>query len=235
MDTVIKMFYSPSKAFGELKNAEKFPFLSLIVLLTVIVINTILMIPVSTKVAELTLLSTSMPISDEQMAYTMEFMHKIRYLTMIGSIFSYMFIIVVYSALIWVISKMAKCTLSFQKAFELIIHCYFALAIGGLVNTFILYYRGIENIDNIYEISFTGLNLLTSTESVGVIFYTFLTLINPFNVWLLALLTVGVAKLSDIKFSKAFIISFIFWAILIAFPVFTLYFSQTFLKSKGLF
>jgi hypothetical protein len=192
-------------------------------------------VPVTTKVMELTFLSVQVPMSDEQIETTLQLMYKLRDLQVFGSIFSYMFILAVYTLLFWLITKLAKCTLSFQKAFELIIHCYFVLVIGALVNIFVLYFRGIENIVNMYEISLTGLNLLTSSESVGIPFYTFLSLINPFQIWFLALLTVGLAKLADIKLNKAFFISFLFWVILIAFPVCTIYFTQTFLKSKGLF
>ena len=127
-----------------------------------------------------------------------------------------------------------KQSLSFQKAFELIIHCCFVLAIGDLVSAFIIYGQGIENIKSMYEISLTGLNLLTSVEQVGVPFYIFLTLINPFQVWFLVLMTVGLGILADLKFSKAFITCFIFWVILIAYAVVIIYFSQLFTQKIGL-
>ena len=228
------MIYSPVKAFRELKNAKKFPLMSLIVLLTVVIINNILFVPVTTKVMELTFSSMSIPVSDEQIETARQMLHKMRYLQVVWAVFTYIFTLLVYTLIIWIFTKIAKQALSFKKTFELIVHCCFVIAIGMLVNTFILYARGIENIENMYEVSLTGLNLFTSVENAGVTFYSFLAYINPFYVWFLVLLTLGLAILGEMKFNKAFIISFVFWVIIIAFPVITLYFSQALMKSKGL-
>ena len=238
MDTLITIIYKPLRAFRELKSSEKFPFMSLVVLLIVVVITNILMIPVNAKVFELTFSSIQIPLNEaqsKQMENMMQIMHKLRYLIAMGSVFTYLFTLVAYTLIIWILTKIMKQSLSFQKAFELIIHCCFVLAIGDLVSAFILYGQGIENIKSMYEISLTGLNLLTSVEQVGATFYIFLTLINPFQVWFLVLLTVGLAILADLKFSKAFITCFILWVILIAFPVVTIYFSQLFMQKTGLF
>ncbi len=229
---MIKIIYNPGQAFRELKEAEKFPLMSLLILLTIALINNILLIPVTTKIIELTF--SSMPISETQMEFTMALMYKMRYLQVLGSIFSYMFMLVAYTLLIWVLTKITKIKLSFGKAFELMINCCFVLAVGGLINTIILYARGLENITNMYEISLTGLNLFTSTESVGVVFYTFLSLINPFYIWFLALLTIGLMKIAETKLNKAFITGIIFWIIIIAFPVVMIFFSQVVMKSRGL-
>ena len=237
MDTLLKIIYSPVRAFQELKHAEKFPFMSLIVLLIVVIINNILMIPVTVKIMELTFSSIQIPLNDEQTKQIdaiMQMMHKLRYLQAVAAVFTYLFTLVVYTLIIWVLTKIAKQSLSFQKAFELIIHSCFVLSIGSLVNTFILYGQGIENIKNIYEVSLTGLNLLTSTEQVGVTFYTFLTLINPFYIWFLVILTFGLTKLADVKISKAFVTCFLFWIVLIAFPVVVTYFSQQVMQKSGL-
>jgi hypothetical protein len=234
MDTLMKMLFQPVRAFRELKHKEKFPWMSLIVLFIVVIIDSILLLPVIIKVQEMTISSMSLPMSDEQIEASMQFLYKIRYLQVVGTLFTQVFMLTVYALLIWFLTVVSKNKLSFQKAFELTVHCYFIIAIGSLINTFLLYAQGIENIDNIYEIALTGLNLLTSTESVGVVFYTFLTLINPFYVGFLVLLTIGLAVMADIKASKAFIISFIFWFILIVIPVVTVYFSQLFLQKRGL-
>jgi len=237
MDTLLKVIYSPVRAFQELKNIEKFPLMSLIVLLIFVVINNILMIPVNVKIMDLTFSSIQIPFNDEQTKQAdsiMQMMHKLRYLQALLAVFTYLFSLVVYTLIVWVLTKIAKQSLSFQKAFELMIHCCFVLSIGTLVNTFILYGQGIENINNIYEISLTGLNLLTSTEQVGVTFYTFLTLINPFYIWFLVVLTLGLAKLADVKISKAFVLCFLFWIMIIAFPVIMIYFSQQVMQRSGL-
>ena len=234
MDTLLKAIYSPVRAFQNLRNTEKFPTMSLLLLLIVVVINNILMIPVTVKIMELTFSSMQLPIGEDQIDTAMQMMNRMRYLSAVGSVFTYLFMLVTYTLIIWVLTKISKQSLSFQKAFGLIVHCCFILVIGDLVNTFILYNQGIENINNMYEISLTGLNLLTSVEQVGVVFYTFLSLINPFYIWFLILLTLGLAIFADTTFSKAFMTGFLFWVIIIAFPVVTIYISQLFMQRSGL-
>jgi hypothetical protein len=176
----------------------------------------------------------SIPVSDDQIEQAMQLMYKLRYLQVGGAIFSYMFMLVIYTLIVWVITKIVKQTISFQKTFELMIHCCFVIAIGTLVNSFILYTRGIENIENMYEISLTGLNLLTSVENAGVTFYTFLSLINPFYGWFVIILMIGLSVLSGMKYIKAFIISFLFYIIIVSYSVGVIFFSQALLHSKGL-
>ena len=224
----------PVQAFRELKSRQKFPWMGLAVLLIIVTINNILMIPVTTKVLELTYSTMNLPVSDDQIEYMMQFMYKIRYLQVLGGVFSYLFILLIYTLIIWIATKLAKKTLSFQKAFELIIHCCMAIALGSLVNCFALYGKGIETIENIYEISLIGLNALTSVDSVGVIFYTFLSTLTPFYVWFVVLLTIGLVILADMKYLKALIISLIFWLLIIAYSVGSVYFSHALLQNKGL-
>jgi hypothetical protein len=234
MDTLLKMIYNPVTAFSDLKSREKFPMMSLIILLVVVIINTILFIPINIKITELSFTTMPLPISDEQIETMLQMMYKIRYLTALGAVFTYLFMLTVYTLIIWIFTKIAKPAISFQKSFELMIHCLFVVVIGTLVNTFIHYYQGIEHIDNMFETARTGLNVLTSVESAGIVFYTFLSLIDPFYVWFVVLLTIGLSKLAGMQYLKAGIISLIFWMIIIAFSVTSVYFSYSLLQSKGL-
>jgi hypothetical protein len=234
MDTLLKMIYNPVAAFRKLKSREKFPVMSLILLLIIVIISNILLIPINLKVTELSFTTMSLPISDEQIETMLQMMHKIRYLTTLGAVFTYIVMLVIYTLIIWILTKIAKPALSFRKTFELMIHCFIVVVIGTLVNTFILYYQGIENINNMFEIARTGLNVLTSVADSGIVWYTLLSLIDPFYVWLVVLLTIGLVVLANMKSIKAFIISLIFWTIIIAYSVISVYFSYALLQSKGL-
>ena len=234
MNTILQVLYSPFQAFRKLKSRQKFPWMGLAVLLIIVTINNILMIPVTTKVLELTYSTMNLPISDEQIEFTMQFMYKMRYLQVAGGVFSYLFILIIYTLIIWIFTKIAKQTIPFQKVLELVIHCCMVIALGSLVNCFALYGKGIETIENIYEISLIGLNALTSVESAGIYLYTFLSSLTPFYVWFIALLTIGLAILADMKYLKAFIISFIFWIILVAYSVASVFFANAVLHNRGL-
>ena len=233
MNTILKMLYRPVQAFRELKNSGKFAWMSLIVLLIVLLIDNILKIPVMARVLELTMASVSGQMSDEQFDASMQILHKMRYLSAIISVFSHLVYLIFYTLVIWILAMIVKPSISFLKALEMMIHCYFILAMGMLADTFILYYQGIENINNILELSLTGLNVFTSVESVGAMMYTFLMLISPFYVWFVVIMTIGLAVLAGMKYQKAFIISFIFWMLLIVYTVVTVYFSQVIMQKAG--
>ena len=234
MDTILKVLYTPFQAFRELKSRQNFPWMGLIVLLIIVLVNNILMIPVTTKVLELTYSTMNLPISEEQIEYTMQFMYKIRYLQVAGGVFSYLFILAIYTLIVWIFTRIAKQTIAFQKTFELIVHCCMALAIGSLVNCFLLYGAGIETIENMYEISLIGPNAFTSVDSVGIYLYTFLMSLTPFYVWFVALLTVGLAILADMKYLKAFVISLLFWIVIVAYSLGSVFFANSVLHRQGL-
>jgi hypothetical protein len=94
--------------------------------------------------------------------------------------------------------------------------------------------KGLEAINNPYEIVFTGLNLFTSVEKAGVMGYTFLTLVNPFQLWFVILLSIGLKIFTEIKYTKALIICIIFWLISVIYPVFSAFFSEMAMKNAGI-
>ena len=157
-----------------------------------------------------------------------------RYLTAAGTVFSHLTIVALYTLVFWGLVRISKTSFSFLNAFKLMIHSYFVLVLGQLSDTLILYYQGIENINSIYEISLTGLNVFTSVERVGATMYSFLMSINPFYIWFVGLLTVGLTVFTGMKTQKAFIISFIFWMLLIMYTVATIYFSQVVIQRSGI-
>jgi hypothetical protein len=105
---------------------------------------------------------------------------------------------------------------------------------GELVNIGLLYMRGLEKITNPFEIALTGLNLLTTIEKAGAAVYTFLTLANPFQLWFVILLSIGLKVFAEIKYAKALIMCIIFWLITVLFPVCSAIFSEITLKNAGI-
>ena len=66
---------------------------------------------------------------------------------------------------------------------------------------------------------FTGLNVFTTVEDAGAAIYMLLCLINPFQIWFVILLSVGLMVFADIKYIKALILCIIFWLITIIYPI----------------
>jgi hypothetical protein len=231
MNTFFLTLFSPVKAFNELKATDKFSAMSVIILLFLILVNLILMIPVTGKITEITM--ASMPLPEEQAEAALQMVYKMRYLQIVGSLFVYAIIFLLYTLLLYVLVRISKSELTFMKALQLIIYSYIVIVIGDLVNTAVIYARGLDSIQTIYDASLIGANMLVSAESLTMALYTFLNCINPFQIWFVVLLIIGLKVLTEMKSAKAVIICIIFWLITVAFPVASAYFSQTMMAKAG--
>jgi hypothetical protein len=98
----------------------------------------------------------------------------------------------------------------------------------------LVYIKGIDNIENMYDIMLTGANLLTTVEKAGVFLYMLLTYINPFQIWFVILLIIGVKVFTDSSWKKSSVICIIYWLIVTLFPVISTWYSQVILANKGL-
>ena len=232
MDTLLDIILNPFKAFNQLKTEEKFPLAAFVIVLTLALIQMILMVPVSAKISELLFSSMSLP--EKQMDMIVQMAHKMRYLSVIGGFISYAIMLFIHSLVLFVIALLLKTRLGYMKALRLIIYCFIVLIIGDLVNTALVYFRGIDNIENMYGVMLTGANLLTSVEKAGVFLYVFLSYINPFQIWYVALLIVGVKIFTDSGWAKSSAICIIYWLIVTLFPALTTWFSQVAMAHRGL-
>ena len=233
MDTVLNIIMNPVKAFKQLKTEEKFPLAALIILLTLALVHLILNVPIGAKAQE-TVMAGMSSLSDEQKDMALQMTHKLRYLTALGGFIMYAVILFIHALLLFVTAWIFKAQLTYGKALRLIIYCMIISIIGALVNTALVYIHGIDNLTGINDAMLMGLNRLTTVEKVGLPLYTFLSTINPFEIWYVILLVIGVKIFTDSAWSKAFLISIIFWLIVVLFPVLSTYFSQTIMASKGI-
>ena len=232
MDTLLNIITNPVKAFNQLKTEEKFPVAAFIILLTLALIHLILNVPIGAKVSELVLSSMALP--EKQMDMVVQMTHKMRYLSMIGGFIMYVIMLFVYPLILYVIALIFRTRLTYTKALRLIIYCFIVLIIGDLVNAALVYFRGIDNIENIYGTLLTGANLLTSVENAGVALYLFLSYINPFQIGFVVLLIIGVKIFTDSSWAKSSVICIIYWLIVTLFPVISTWFSQMIMANKGL-
>ena len=232
MNLIFKALFSPVSAFNDIKRENKFPGLALVILLLLIAVNLILMVPITSK-ATAAMMST-MPIPEAQLDAMLSMTHKLRYLMVIGGVFTMVIMLFIQALIIYIITVIAKPAISYMKVFTLFVYSYFALLIGDFTNTVILYMRGLDKITSPYELSFTGLNVLTTLEESGAAIYALLILINPFYIWFVALLSIGLKVFADIKYTKAFIISIIFWLIIVIYNVASAVFAEMTMSKAGL-
>jgi hypothetical protein len=232
MNTFFLALFRPVKTFGELKMAGKFSTMSLIVLLFLMLLNLILMIPVTEKATSITFSSMSLP--ENQIDTMLQVVHKMRYLQVAGSTILYLIMFLFYALLLYVFVRIAKNKLTYKNALQLIVCSYFIVTIGDLLNTALLYAHGLDAITNIYETSWIGLNLLTSVEQVGATFYTFLSYFTPFQLAFVVLLSIGLKVFTDAKYLKALVITVLFWLITISIPTLSIYFSELTMANSGI-
>jgi len=146
----------------------------------------------------------------------------------------YAIILFLQALILFVIALLFKAQLNYTKALRLIIYCFIVLVIGDLVNTALIYFKGIDMIENMYSVMLTGANVLTTVEKAGVALYVFLSYINPFQIWFVVLLTIGIKIFTDFAWGKSFVICIIFWLIITLFPVTTTTISQIAMAHRGL-
>lgn len=224
MKTFFLVLFHPIKSFTDSKADEKFPLISLTIILFLMFINLILMVPVVEKVTSLTI--STMDLTDIQIDTANQITHKMRYLQVIGSEIFYILMFFSYALILYVIVRLAKVKLEYKKALQLIVYSYLIIIIGDFINTFLLFLRGLDAITNIYDTSLLGLNLFTSIEQVGATLYTFLSYINIFQLIFAVLLSIGLKVFTDKGYLKSLIISVIFWIITILLPTLSVYYSQ---------
>jgi Yip1 domain. len=229
---ILQIIFNPVSAFKDIKRENKFPVMALVILILLTTVNLILMVPITSKITAITM--SSMPLPESQLDATMAMMHKLRYLFVIGGVFSIAIMLFLYALIFYVITVIAKPAISYMKAFTLIVYGYFAILISEFVNTGIMYFRGLDKITNPFELSFTGLNMFTTIQEAGAVIYTFLCLINPFQIWFIILLSIGIKIFADIKYIKALIICIIFWLTTIIYPIVTMAITESALRNAGI-
>jgi hypothetical protein len=233
MATLLDFIANPAKVFNRLKVEEKFPSATFIILLAIALINMILNIPITTKVSEL-VLSDMSSLSEEQVDMAVRMTYKMRYLTMTGGFIVYAVMLFVYPLILLAIARIFRTVISYTKTLQLIIFCFIAPAAGDLANTSLVYLTGIDSIKSIHDATLTGVNVFTSVEKTGVSLYTFLSAINPFQIWFVALLVIGIKKYTDSTWFKSGIICVIYWLIVTLFPIIVSHFSQMLVANKEL-
>jgi hypothetical protein len=232
MNAFFLALFHPVKAFNEVKVADKFSTMSLIIVLFLMLLNLILMIPITEKATLIAFSSMSLP--ENQTDIMLQVMHKMRYLQVVGTTILYLIMFLFYALLLCVFVRFAKDKLTYKNALQLIVFSYFIVTIGDLLNTALLYVRGLDAITNIYETSWIGLNSLTSVKQVGVMLYTFLSYFTPFQLSFVVLLSLGLKVFTEAKYLKVLAITVLFWLITILIPTLSVYFSELTMANSGI-
>lgn len=212
------------KIINSLGKADKMSLFGFSCLSLLIIVNLFLGIPINEKLTRITISLMSM--SEEQNETMIQIFEKMKYLNIIGTIIFYIIMYLVYSFILSVCIRIFKAISSYKSSLKIMAYSYFPVIIGDIVNTLILYHKGIDNITNIYEIYYTGLNTYFSVFNTGLFLYSILTYINPFQLLFIVLMVVAIKNTLNIGYTKAGLITIMFWLIIIIIPAVSLYYSN---------
>lgn len=212
------------RIINNLGKADKMSLFGFLCLSLLIVANLFLSIPINEKMTRITISLMSM--SEEQNETMIQIFERMKYLNIVGTIIFYIIMYLVYSFILSVCIRIFKAVSPYKSSLKILAYSYFPVIIGDIVNTLIIYHKGIDNITNIYEIYHTGVNTYFSVFNTGLFFYSILTYINPFQLLFIVLLVVTIKNTLNIRYTKAGLITITFWITIIIIPAVSLCYSN---------
>lgn len=234
MKTLVSLFIRPAEAFYRLKSEEKFPVAAFVALLTLTLAYLILNVPITTKISLLTL-SNMEGLPEAQAEAGMQLVYNMRFLTVAGLFIMELVFLLLNALALFIVMRVAGMKIPFGKVANLIILCSLVLVIGALVNTALLYVRGIEAIGSPYDLQLTSLNLLfPAAASSGMTLYTFLGYLSPFQLWFVALVVWGVKIVTEASLVKSLAVGIVYWLITVGVPVASAWLSESAMQKFGI-
>lgn len=225
MDTLVRTFFYSNKTREDgLESNISFPAFAFMLLIVMILANAFLCIPINEIIVKHTF--SSMNIPPDNMNMMLEISYKTRYLQAISNGIVQIGQIFFFPLFIYILGKVLREKITYKMCLIIYLYSYFIVQAGDIINTILLYVKGIENIHQVYEINLMGLNRMFSFQSLGPVMYTLLTYINPFQLFSVLIIYLGLKNMLNIKPAKAIAMSGIFWIITILFPLLSVYYSE---------
>lgn len=217
MNDIISIIFKPSKEFQSVAENKVSWIILFIALLLLTLINAILSFPVAEQLLKHSPVLAKLP--PEQADLMKNFSQKMQYVGLIGAAFMFIAKILAFALLVYGGVYVFKGKIKFEQALTIVLLVNFIVVLGDLANTGILFATGIGNIHTQFDAYKTGLNILTSENKTGPGLYTFLAYINPFQVWYVLLLILGIRTVTGMSKSSSASVALIIWLLTISFMV----------------
>lgn len=232
MKEFILILINPKKCYKSFKTTSFSWGKGLLLLLLLSVIVQILFFPINKVVMNHSDFLSKMPADKIEMMKAIQ--EKMKYIGLLTSSILFMIKMFFYTLVLWLLSLLSKKKVNFLQVLSLVIISFFVVVLGDIVNVGILYFQGIDKITSEYGIYKTGLNIFFDIKSTGPILYAMLRYFNPFQIWFVILLIIGLKSVAEIKIPKATIIILFFWLIIVFIPVFMVYIGEIVKHKTGL-
>ncbi len=211
MNNLKNLFWEPSLLFKELKEKPTW-LLPFIIICVVSIIFAFIMQPVQTQLMILN-------IPEDSVASMIEQTNKFK---LVGFSLIPLFTILklaIVSGLLLLGTYIVTDKLKFKQIFSVVCWSNIILLLGGILNVFILYLKGVDTINDPTDMATVGLNIFFNTKSLGVALNALLSEISVFSIWYIVLITIGLMIVGELSKGKAIFVSVFIWLITVGFKV----------------
>ncbi len=155
--------------YSKIGESNKFPAALFFCLILLMIFNAILNIPISQRVSEIMFSSMNFP--DEQMDMMVGMMEKMRYISIVTTLFTGSIYIFIGTLILYLLSKMFHATTTYWKTMTIFLVSALFSTIDDIINAAVTLTKGLEQIGSQYDLYHTGLN--PNSATLGSLFLTF--------------------------------------------------------------
>ncbi len=217
MNDLLSIIYRPRFEFKAVKDNQVNYVIVLLILVLLTIIQGVVFFPVQEQLMAHNDVFANMPPEQAEKAKSMGETMKYFGLLMAGIV--YIIKILVQALMVWGGVAIFKGKIDYKQSILVMSLVSFITILGDFANMGLIFLSGVEHVTSMADVSKTGLNLLFDPEAVGLPMYTFFAYINPFQVWGIILLIIGLKVVGELQSSNATILCLILWLIWVAFPV----------------
>ena len=217
MNDLLSIIYRPRFELKATKDNQVNYVIVLLILVLLTIIQGFIALPIQAQIMAHNDVFANM--TPEQAERARSIGEKMRYIGLFIAGIIYIVKILIQALLVWGGMSIFNGKINFKQSVILVSLVSFVTIIGDYANIGIIFLTGVEKITSMSELAKTGLNLFFTTEDVGLAMYTFFSYINPFQIWSIILLIIGMKVIGELQYSTAAILSLILWLIWVSFPV----------------
>jgi len=217
MNDLLSIIYRPRFEFNAVKNNQVNYIIILLILLLLTIIQGVVFFPVQEQMMVHNDVFANMPTEQAEKAKAMG--QSMKYFGLLAAGVIYIIKILVQALMVWGGVAIFKGKIDFKQSVLLMSLVSFITIIGDFANVGVIFFTGVENVTSMADVYKIGLNLLINPETAGLPLYTFFSYINPFQIWSIILIIIGLKVISELQSSDATILCMILWLIWVAFPV----------------
>lgn len=224
MNDLLSIIYRPRFEFKAIKDNQVNYMIVLLILLLITIIQGVVFFPVQGQLMAHNDVFANMPPEQAEKAKAMG--ETMKYFGLLAAGFIYIIKILIQALMVWGGVVIFRGKINYKQSILVVSLVSFVTILGDFTNVGIIFLRGVENVTSMADVSKIGLNLFFKAETAGLPMYTFFTYINPFQIWGIILIIIGLMIVGEMQLSNATILCLILWLIWVAFPVVGLVMSE---------